>query len=203
MPTSDQHRITESLDRVVDAIPLPENDTSGNASIMLSFRNFAIQIQQLPQDNTSFTPNLTQLIMGIGDMSNTMSNENVNTTGSVTLPPELTNFQSVAFAVFLRTSLYPPSNVNSSVGSIIISVSIPNQIVDNLQEPVNFIFEKNEVRSINFITRIVSTCSPQLFGIVHTHNLHRCTETYTEMYHAIHCKGRPMNGLSVNLQINY
>ena len=141
-----QYRITESFDRVVDAIPLPENDTSGNASIMLTFSNFAIQIQQLPQDNTSFTPNLTQLIMGIGNMNATMASENVNITGSVTLPPELTTFQSVVFAVFLRTSLYPPSDVNSSVGSIIISVSIPNQIVDNLREPVNFTFQKNEVR---------------------------------------------------------
>ena len=141
----------------MDAIPLPENDTSRNASIMLTLNNFAIEIQQLPQDNTSFTPNLTQLIMGIGNMNPTALRENVNTTGSVTLPPELTTFQSVAFAVFLGTSLYPPSNVNSSVGSIIIAVSIQNQIVDNLREPVHFTFQKNKVRwNVNNTSRISS-----------------------------------------------
>ena len=131
----------------MDAIPLPENDTSGNASIMLSFRNFGIQIQQLPQDNISFTPDLTSLIENIGSTNKMVSN-NEDTISSVTLPPELSSTSpSVVLAVFLRTSLFPPNNSNSSVGSVVISVSTPNQTVQNLAEPVIFKFGKNEVRA--------------------------------------------------------
>ena len=131
----------------MDAIPLPENDTSRNASIMLSFRNFGIQIQQLPQGNISFTPNLTLLIENIRS-TNEMITNNEAVISTVTLPPELSSTSpSVVLAVFLRSSLFPPNNTNSSVGSVVISVSTPNQTVQNLAEPVVFTFGKNEVRT--------------------------------------------------------
>ena len=135
----------------MDAIPLPENDTSGNASIMLSFRNFGIQIQQLPHENISFTPDLTSLIENIRSTNKMVSN-NEDIISTVTLPPELSSTSpSVVLAVFLRTGLFPPNNSNSSVGSVVISVSTPNQTVQNLAEPVIFTFGKNEVRASQII----------------------------------------------------
>ena len=140
-------RAIEAFDRVVDQIPLPENTTNGTmASVVLEFRNFVIQVVQPPRDNASFTPDTASLVMAANSMRGVNSTDMQVVTGNVTLPPGLTSSaESIAFAVFVQNSLFPTDSSNTSVGSIILSVSIPNQVVENLTQPVMFTFEKNEV----------------------------------------------------------
>jgi hypothetical protein len=141
------NRAIEAFDRVVDQIPLPENTTNGTmASVVLEFRNFVIQVVQPPRDNASFTPDTASLVMAANSMRGVNSTDMQVVTGNVTLPPGLTSSaESIAFAVFVQNSLFPTDSSNTSVGSIILSVSIPNQVVENLTQPVMFTFEKNEV----------------------------------------------------------
>ena len=142
-------RITTALDRVVDSIPLPENNTNGTQTVTLAFRNFAIQVVQPPQDNTtSFSPDVTSLLATANNMSESRSRGTEFTASALTLPPGLgSSGGRLALAVFLTASLYPPSD-QSVVGSIVMSVSFPNLVVENLENPVIFTFPKSEVSEI-------------------------------------------------------
>jgi hypothetical protein len=141
------NRITEAFDNVVDQIALTENTANDTTPVVFEFRNFVVQVLQPPQDNKPFTPDISSLVMAASRMSGENTTDSEVVTGNVTLPAVLSSSgESLAIAAILRSTLYPTGSSNTSVGSIILSVSFPNRTVANLSEPVNFVFEKNEVR---------------------------------------------------------
>ena len=87
--------------------------------------------------------------MAANSMSGMDSSNEQIVTANVTLPANLNSFGSrLVFAVFLQSSLYPTDANSTSVGGIIVSASVANLTVENLTNPVEFVFEKNNVRLV-------------------------------------------------------
>ena len=122
------HRVVTTFDRVVNELALFPNITNGTNTFIRTFSNFAVQIIEPPEDsNSSFSPDLSSLVMAANSMSGMDSSNEQIVTANVTLPANLNSFGSrLVFAVFLQSSLYPTDDNSTSVGGIIVSASVAN-----------------------------------------------------------------------------
>jgi hypothetical protein len=141
------NRVVTTFDRVANELALFPNITNGTNTFTQTFSNFAVQIIEPPEDsNSSFSPDLSSLVMAANSMSGMDSSNEQIVTANVTLPANLNSFGSrLVFAVFLQSSLYPTDANSTSVGGIIVSASVANLTVENLTNPVEFVFEKNNL----------------------------------------------------------
>ena len=151
-----KQRLLEAVQIVTAEIPIPLNNTG---PVILPQDSFAVSVQEVgPEefDMQSFSASL-----GSNPFSNHKLELNedslvfspvTSSTASLTLPQNLfdsssvSNSAHIALSVFLTDALYLRRNKSLlEVGSVVLSASVINQTINQLDPPISLRFLKNPV----------------------------------------------------------
>ena len=157
---------------VTAEIPIPPNHTG---PVILPQDSFAVSVQEVNPEE--FEMQIFSASLG----SNPFSNPNLelkddslafspvtSSTASLTLPPNLfdssrvSNSSHIALSVFLTDALYLRRNKSLlEVGSVVLSASVINKTIDQLDPPISLRFLKNPVSIYAPVEKLFRNQVPQ------------------------------------------
>ena len=151
-----KQRLLDAVQMVTAEIPIPPNNTG---PVILPQNSFAVSVQEV--DPEEFDMQIFSASLGNNPFSNPnleLNEDNLvfspvtSSTASLTLPQNLldssrvSNFTRIAQSVFLTDALYLRRNKSLlEVGSVVLSASVINQTIDQLDPPISLRFLKNPV----------------------------------------------------------
>ena len=157
------NRILETVQTVVEVIPIPENETQ----VVIPLSSFAISVQEIqPEEFNGQTFSVLDIEFEIGQMINATDlvlEERPDATASISVPPNIFSHLTVTMnmsnvsmntttrivhSVYLTDSLFIRRDKNNlEVGSIIVAAAISGGVtVSELDPPITLTFVKNQVQ---------------------------------------------------------